>query len=140
MQTNFAIGMPRVQDWPERLSAYIVASLPRPHAWGSHDCVTFARGAVQAVTGGTIDLPALWTDQATAERALAALGGLAAAVDTVLTRHASVHQAQRGDIALVCLPGRDPWIAVIFDGLVWAPTATGLASCPIAMATAVWKV
>lgn len=42
---------PRRPDWGARLSSYIAASMRRPFAWGSHDCVMFAAGAVEAMTG-----------------------------------------------------------------------------------------
>jgi hypothetical protein len=130
----------RRQDWPEALSAYIIAALHRPHAWGTHDCVTFARGAVEAATGEAIVLPALWTDEASARAALEAAGGLPAAVDSVLPRLPSPLHAGRGDIVLVRAPGRDPWLAVVFDGLAWAPTPTGLASATIDHAVIAWCV
>jgi len=130
----------RRQDWPEALAAYIIAALYRPHAWGTHDCVTFARGAVEAVTGAAIALPVAWTDQASARAALQAAGGLPAAVDSVLPRLPSVLLAWRGDIVLVREPTRDPWLAVVFDGLAWAPSPTGLAIAAIEHAVIGWTV
>lgn len=131
---------PRLQDWPERLGAYIVAGLRKPHAWGTNDCVTFARGGVQAVTGVAIDLPVHWHDRDSAALALEAMGGLAAAVDSVLPRLPSPALAQRGDVVLFEAPHRDPWLAVVFDGVGWAPAPRGLLSSPIEMAVTAWSV
>lgn len=41
----------RRPDWDERLSAYLTTMAAEPHAYGRHDCMTFAAGAVKALTG-----------------------------------------------------------------------------------------
>ncbi|MDF0489213.1 hypothetical protein PX554_13815 [Sphingomonas sp. H39-1-10] len=43
--------MYRKPDWDARLAAYLEPLRLRPFAWGSHDCCTFAAGAVEAMTG-----------------------------------------------------------------------------------------
>ncbi len=43
--------MIRHADWPARLAAYIEAHRSAPFAWGVHDCVLFASGAIAAITG-----------------------------------------------------------------------------------------
>lgn len=137
---------PRRQDWPEALAAYIVDALRRPHAWGSHDCVTFACGAVEAMTGVAPVLPVKpWRDRAEAEAALDAIGGLAAAVDTVLPRLPSVHAAHRGDIVMIQPPptlGAQPWLAVVYDDMAWAPALdiSGLRPTSMDHAAIAWRV
>lgn len=41
----------RLPDWEERLYAFIAGVRDRPFAWGAHDCILFACGAVAAMTG-----------------------------------------------------------------------------------------
>jgi hypothetical protein len=41
---------PRLSDWRERLTAYLVSVAGRPFAYGSHDCALFVAGAVEAMT------------------------------------------------------------------------------------------
>lgn len=43
--------MMRSETWHADLAEYIVSVGARPFAWGTHDCATFAAGAVQAMTG-----------------------------------------------------------------------------------------
>ncbi len=41
----------RFADWESRLGGYLRSCRGVPFAWGSHDCCTFAAGAVLAMTG-----------------------------------------------------------------------------------------
>lgn len=84
----------------DALAAYLAAAEGTPFAWGAHDCVRFATGAVEAATGSRLALPVDWSTRVGALRGLTRMGGLEAAVDAVLTR-TPVGLAQRGDVALV---------------------------------------
>lgn len=119
---------PRLPDWPERFAAYIARHRGTPFAWGVHDCVLFAAGNVQAITGQW-PLSMQWPDAAAAARLLRRLGGLESAVDGVLPRLSSPALAQRGDILLVHgAQSEKPrqWLAVADAGGWWAPCAAGL--------------
>ena len=87
----------------EALVAFIESRMRAPFAWGKgrNDCISFFGGAVLAQTGVN-RLAALpnWTTQRGALRVLKGLGGLEAAIDSVLTPVAMA-QAARGDGALV---------------------------------------
>lgn len=52
-----AHGMTRVEDWPERLAAFIEQRRKMPFAWGSNDCALFAADAVCAITGVDLGEP-----------------------------------------------------------------------------------
>ncbi len=41
----------RYLDWPVRLNEYIIASEKKKFEHGTHDCVIFAAGAIEAMTG-----------------------------------------------------------------------------------------
>lgn len=134
----------RLPDWPERLAAYLAEHRPHRFAWGAHDCVSFAAGAVVAITGGQV-LPARWANCAEAARQLRQAGGLAAAVDQVLPRLAAPALAQRGDIVLAQQPvasgrARRQWLAVADGARWWAPSREGLFCGPMAAALIAWRV
>ncbi|ATC25215.1 DUF6950 family protein [Caulobacter vibrioides] len=84
----------------EALHAYVASHMRTPFAWGQHDCVLFAAGAVQAQTGED-PLRAYrgrWASERGAARVLKRLGGMEAAVNTVL-QPITPAMAQRGDVA-----------------------------------------
>jgi hypothetical protein len=41
----------RLDDWEQRLGAFMAESRDRPFEWGSHDCLMFALSAAAAITG-----------------------------------------------------------------------------------------
>ena len=86
------------------LVAYIDGHRRTPFAWGAADCARFAGEAVAALTGAN-PLDRLGHDWATRRGALSVLhrlGGMAAAVDRVLSRIDAAHAA-RGDVP-ACRP------------------------------------
>ena len=97
------------------MAAYIAAREAMPFAWGRNDCVTFAAGAVLALTGRDplAGIPA-WKTERAALIGLKRRGGLAAAVSHVLTEIPTGH-AHRGDIGLV--PGPDGPFLMVIEGV-----------------------
>jgi hypothetical protein len=137
-------SLQRLPDWPERLAAYLAAMRPRRFAWGTHDCVQFAAGAIAATTGRQV-LQWQWAGMADAARLLRQLGPLPVAVGAVLPALATPALAQRADLVLVqapVLPGRAVrrWLAVADGAQWWAPGVNGLACGPIAAAVHAWRV
>lgn len=110
----------------QALVAYLHARGSQPFDWAENSCVHFAAGAVEAQTGRDVlkGLPT-WKTERGAKLALARLGGLAAATDTVLRRiHPS--QAQRGDIAGVAGPdGAIVALMVVEGQTLVGPDASG---------------
>lgn len=132
----------RLPDWPERLAEYMHQHRASAFAWGSHDCVTFAAGAALAITGETV-LKKKWPDAAGAARMLRKVGGLPAAVDTVLVRLPSVAKAWRGDVVLVPDPTPNSarqWLGVVDAGQWFAPGPAGLVRGPLSVASVAWGV
>jgi hypothetical protein len=136
-------GMRRVPGWPERLAGYVASHVSTPFVWGSHDCVTFAAGAVQAVTLQRPRMPQ-WSDVHDALRQLRAAGGLVAAVESAgLADLARPALALRGDVLLIDGPPplvRRPFLAVCIGHAWAAPGPTGLAYGPRSAATRGWRV
>ncbi len=130
--------MRRFADWPSRLAAYIAQRRETAFEWGRHDCVTFAAGAVHAITGRS-PVVVDWGSQLDAVRALRARGGLAEAVDYVLPRADSPLLAKRGDVVMVEQLGK-AWLAVV-DAAGWvAPSVDGLVRGPLESASIAWRV
>lgn len=130
----------RFTDWPERLGAYVYAREQRPFAWGksSHDCCSFANGAVIAMTGADLmaDIPD-YADEAAARSLLA--GGLAELIDARLGRLKSKGLAQRGDLALAELRGVQT-VCIVEGERIVGPGARGLERLPRKLVIAAWAV
>lgn len=130
-------AFPRLPCWPEQLAAYIDGRRDQPFAWGTHDCATFAAGAVVAMTGCALAdlLPGNWTSARGAARALNAAGGLRAACSAVLGEPVTGPRAAllpRGSVVCVdagngptlgLLAGNGHWCAPGESGLVWRRAA-----------------
>jgi hypothetical protein len=129
----------RLTGWPERLAAYAAAAAHRPFAWGSLDCVLFAAGAVEAVTGVRPPMP-VWTDVRGGLRQLRTYGGLVGAVESIgLPELSRPSCAARGDVLLIQGVRRE-FLAVCL-GHVWAhPGPHGLRYGPMYVAERGWKV
>lgn len=126
----------------ETLHRYLAARTAQPFAWGreANDCVSFALGAVEVLTGRAIrgQLPS-WTTERGALRALARLGGLAAAVDTVLTPIAPA-MAQRGDVAMAENPQTGAQALFVVEGATLVgPDASGARRLPRARMAKAWS-
>lgn len=131
------LDLQRLPGWPEALAAHIERHRATPFDWVSHSCVHFGAGAVLAMTGtDALAGIARWKSAAGAQRLLAELGGLEAALDARLPRLAAIAHAQRGDLLLVRAAageageagegGLREWLAVSDGALWWAPHRTGL--------------
>lgn len=104
----------------------------------SHDCVRFCDAGVMAVTGRSPlkTLSASWTSEIGALKVLKRIGGMAAALDTVMDR-IDPCQANRGDVGLV-----DERTLVLVEGacVVGPAPVRGLLRRPRAAMIAAWTV
>lgn len=113
----------RLFDWRSRLSAYVAACHPVPFAWGTHDCVLFASGAVEAMTG--IDLAAnvrgQYADRSGARRVLRNRDCKSLS-DLVAKEFKEVPQAlaSDGDIAVFCNADRK-MLGIVMGEMIAAP-------------------
>lgn len=131
--------MKRFDDWPERLADYLEGARGRPFCFGSHDCASFAAGAVQAMTGEAPAIPQV-------ESAAAYLhflrdhGPLDAIVDDTLgERLPSPAFAQRGDVVLLFVDERAT-LGVCIGVEAAAPGPDGMLTVPMSTASAAWRV
>lgn len=132
--------MTKRQDWAERLAETVEAARGKAFSWGSHDCCTFAQECVNAQLAETVVLPVVgWTDERAALRAIAEAGGLESGLDGMFTRRESPLLAQRGDVALVDVHGRQ-CVAVCTGVSLVVPNADGLESIPVTDGLIAWRV
>ena len=131
----------RLPDWPRRLVGFFDARERQAFAWGPNDCITFGADGVLAITG--VDLIAGlrggWNGERAALRRLRRLGGLQAAVTSVLGAPLpSPALAQRGDVLLI--GAARPFVALC-DADRWAsPNRNGLLRGPMSEAVLAWGV
>ncbi|MCZ8339624.1 MAG: hypothetical protein O9345_15980 [Burkholderiaceae bacterium] len=131
--------MKRREDWAEALAGYLDERRDVPFAWGENDCASFAAGAVQAMTGESLQIPQV-------ESAAAYLhflrdhGPLDAIVDDTLgERLPSPAFAQRGDVVLLFVDERAT-LGVCIGVEAAAPGQDGMLTVPMPTATAAWRV
>lgn len=131
--------MTRIESWPEALYEHVESKRDVPFSWGTHDCSTFAAGAVEAMTGETVTLPVV--ESAAAYVAyLAEHGPLADLVTAELGDPLpSPAFAQRGDVVIVDMDGRES-LAVCLGVEAIGPSADGLLAVPMTTASAAWRV
>lgn len=131
--------MTRLERWPMLLDEYVASRTRAPFAWGTNDCATFAFDWIETCTGERL-LDVGHDDAASAARAIAAEGGLEAGLVARLGPPLdNVLQAQRGDVGLVDIEGRQSIVVVIGD-LAVGPSADGLAAVPFSALTHAWRV
>lgn len=138
-------GLMRLQDWPERMDAFLRAAQARPFAWGRWDCCLFALAHADTITGSRHfdHFKGLCHDQDSARAALDGLGGLEAALDGLFgPRLENTNFAQRGDIVtydsgngpalgIVDFCGRKIAVLTQHDGLGRLPRRRALAAWPV---------
>lgn len=128
--------MIRFQEWPTLLHDYIESRRDVPFQWGVNDCVCFAAGAVEKMTGADLIGAPRWHSASTAARVLKALGGMVAVADERFER---AEEAQRGDIGLVVLDDRE-FFGVIYPPYVVAPGEKHIVMPPASSCRLAWKV
>lgn len=131
--------MTRFNDWPERLAAFIEARRARAFSWGSQDCALFAADAVLEMTG--VDLAdglRGYTSASGAAKRIKKAGGMRALAGELPEKHPGL--AQRGDVVLVELEGRETFGIVAGNGYWCGPGVDGLVFRPMSEVETVFEV
>ena len=132
--------MTRRENWPSLLNAFVESCRESPFHWGTHDCCAFAAKAVEAITGEDVFAPwSAYTDAMSAARLVQSAGGVDAIADRVLGERIGNAFAQRGDVLLLSVDGRDS-LAVCFGGVCAAPGIERLEFLPTGSARCAWRV
>lgn len=134
--------MNRTTGWEHRLYEVTLRALEIPHAWGEHDCATFAADCVEALTGidpmGT--LRGRYASRTGALR-LIAENGHARLSNMVaeLFEDISPVLARRGDV-IACDGPDGEFLAVVQGTTAVAPSPSGLLHVPIRQADRAFRV
>lgn len=134
--------MTRREDWPERLFALIEARRDTPFEWSAHDCCTFAADAVHEMTGvdPIADLRGKWDDEVSALRLLKKHGGIEALASERLGEQVAPAFAQRGDVVLHTLTGREALGVCVGDRFAAVADTVGVELVPMSAAVRAWRV
>lgn len=89
----------RLPNWPQHLDAEVASAMTRAWKIGAHDCVTFARRCVGAVTGADPLAGIEWRTKAEMRRLTR--DGLAALATETIGPPIGVAWARRGDVVLL---------------------------------------
>jgi hypothetical protein len=137
-----AMEMRRTEGWEARLEALFEAHRATPFDWRDHNCVTFSRLAVEAMTGAcpALPVPAAADSALDAARELDRLGGLEAVTTRVMGPGVDNWKLlRRGDLALADQDGR-LLLAVCSGRTLCGPGPRGLEHLPLRAARKVWRV
>lgn len=127
----------RREDWPRRLQDFVRARRAMPFEWGSQDCVCLAADWVEDCIGVRIERG--WTDAVSAMREIKARGGLRNAVSDVLGPEIDWRIAQRGDVALIVVDGRESMAVCVGEHALGA-SEHGALLHPMVDAVCAWRV
>ena len=105
-------------DWHFRLVAYAQANRGRPFRWGTTDCYSIVRGALDVVYDADVLPAAIYSRQAAALRVAQSFKDIPGALEELGAQPVAMPFAQAGDLLLI--PGKDelglPRFGVIADG------------------------
>lgn len=133
--------MKRLNDWPERLNNYFDSVAKKPFQWGENDCCTFARGAVQAITGHVIKADAFDSYRCRSTAALLLKDiGLKERVTAALGEPIEPTFAQRGDIVMYEHEAHGPALGVCAGAVFYAPGDNFLQWRRMFEAECAWRV
>jgi len=126
-------------DWVARLSEYIRSHRDKPFVWGERDCMLFAAGAYQAMTGKDVAEPYRgYSTAQEAKRVLRSHGGAAALVDKHFQRKPVIDLAT-GDWGLIRLEDRE-FVAVVYNQWAITPGAERQVMNPVMQCSIGWRV
>lgn len=130
----------RLDGWDTLLFQHIKSRAKMPFAWGEHDCVMFAVGCAQAMTG--VDLAESYRGYETqlqAARIIQDAGGFRELVTLNVGPEISPKLARRGDWVMIS-QGDSLALAVCIGSDAIAPGKDKLVSVPMSEAIAAWRI
>ncbi|ARE40919.1 hypothetical protein RGUI_2778 [Rhodovulum sp. P5] len=135
------IELTRASDWQKRLIAYLAARTRVRFAYGSHDCVAFAAGAVEAMTGTrpAPDLTAYGSEAEGLAAAMAAGWGSAADWCDAHLPQVAASFARPGDLVLVDA-AEGPALAVVQGAGAYVPRTVGFGIVALSTAVRGWRI
>ena len=137
-----AATIQRLPGWDARLRTLIEQRSLASWSWGDFDCVTFAADAMVAVCGQDplAGLRGSWHDEATAQTAMCARGGLYRKARGVLGRPIALERAWRGDIGAIRTAKGLAMVVFCSEGLIGPGASGGLQIVRRSLAAVAWGV
>lgn len=131
----------RLPDWQLNFSALCADRMHAPFICGQHDCCLWAADVVQAITGidPAAQLRGKYNDERSAQRLVAALGGLPAIASAALGWPVRAALATVGDVLLITHERRTT-LAICNGSSLLAPGAQGLQAIAMPLNCPAWKV
>lgn len=129
------------QNWAAALQNQITQFNAKPFAWGTHDCFTFAADCVLAMTGDDkmAKRRGKYKTELGANKMLKRLGGVEAAIASVLGEPIDPKLAQRGDVVYFNAIMGDT-AGICMGSVIASPTLTGVGFTPMAQAIKAWRI
>ena len=125
--------------WQTELWNYLSDARERSFEWGTHDCGTFALGAVNAVLAEPLKLEASWATKEGATFAVERSGSLHDLVTQHLGKSVPYSRCSAGDVVMADW-GQGQGLCV-HDGVqLLAPSRQGLRKVPFKCAIVGWRV
>lgn len=131
------------ENWFELLLEYAECAAGVPFEWGSHDCCTFAAGAIEAMTG--VDpMPEFrghYNDKEGADEALKTIGkgSLYSTLRGKFGNAIKPAMAQRGDLMMADADGA-PALLICMGERSMGPGADGLVYWPTLQCLRGWRI
>ncbi len=144
--------MNRKENWPEKLADYISVCQEKKFRWGTHDCLRFAAGAIEAMTG--VDLFDDYFEKINFKpyrNRAEAYKLLGETYEGELERLCEVfavyndwpevekYYARRGDLAIIPTPEGDA-LAICIGSQCTAASAKGLAFVSVEQVKRAWRI
>jgi hypothetical protein len=132
----------RHQDWPVRLAHYLESRKSTPFEYGVHDCALFAADWVIEATGSDPlgGLRGLWTDEQSAMLLIQEISLRERVAQALWTDELAPLLAQRGDLILHDLLGREGIGICVGDKFAAPAEELGFRLVPMKFAIAAWRI
>jgi hypothetical protein len=132
----------RLDDWSQRLSAYLTERAKMPFEWGVNDCMAFTAKGVEAITGQDFFTSySDYQDEQSAKKMLEDNGGITGIIMSCLgAGHRDILKAKRGDVVIVKTPEIVGGIVDDTGQRIAMVTPQGLTRVPLSRAWRVWHV
>ena len=131
----------RKENWDTELFNFINSKKYTSFQWGVHDCIMFAVGCAQAMTG--IDLAEKYRGYATEDEAMEIIkvaGGFKELVTENMGKEISPKMARRGDWVLLELNEMPSLAVCLGSQAMGVRKESGLALRPMPEAKAAWRI
>ena len=120
--------------------AYLQEQVVKPFAWGSTDCVQFAAGIVERVTGNNYAASYTYDSELSAARLIRDAGGLEALVSKHLgPMNRDRRECRDGDIVLSAFD-RGPTLGIAVPRLFFLRTEQGVVPVDMELSIGFWRV